>query len=46
MKITEAGLRYSFNASGRSNSESATNRAKSVYSDGTTTVAAKFENFN
>ena len=46
MKIATAGLRYQFDASGRSNSESATNRAKSVYSDGTTTVAAKFENFN
>lgn len=47
MKITEAGLRYSFNASGRSNSESAASRIKCSYTDNNNiTIDAKLENFN
>jgi len=47
MKIAEAGLRYSFNASGRSNSESAASRIKCSYTDNNNvTIDAKLENFN
>ena len=47
MKLSTAGLRFLFDASGRSNSESRTNRAKYSYTnkDGNT-ITAKFENFN
>ena len=47
MKITKSGLRYVFDASGRSNSESAANRVKCVYSvEGAEPITAKFEDFN
>ena len=47
MKIAEAGLRYSFNASGRSNSESAASRVKCSYTDNNNvTIDAQLENFN
>ena len=46
MKISTAGLRYQFDASGRSNGESATNRSSYVYGEGASAIAAKFENFN
>ena len=46
MKIAEAGLRYSFNASGRSNSESEANRVKCTYTNGNTVIDAQLENFN
>jgi len=47
MKIATAGLRFMFDASGRSNSESATNRTKYSYTDNNeNTISASFENFN
>ena len=46
MKIATTGLRYLFDASGRSNSESATNRIKSIYTNNNTTIASKLEGFN
>lgn len=46
MKIADAGLRYSFNASGRSNSESPASRSKCTYRTETTTIDAQLENFN
>lgn len=46
MKITEAGLRYVFNASGRSNSEAAASRIKCAYRNGDTVIDAQLENFN
>ena len=47
MKITTSGLRYLFDASGRSNSESGTNRAKYSYTDkNNNTIEATFTNFN
>ena len=46
MKIAEAGLRYSFNASGRSNSESEANRIKCAYTNNDTVIDAKLEGFN
>lgn len=46
MKITEAGLRYVFNASGRSNSEAAASRIKCAYDNGDSIVDASLENFN
>jgi hypothetical protein len=46
MKIAEAGLRYVFNASGRSNSESPASRIKCSYNNGETTIDAQLENFN
>ena len=46
MKIAKAGLRYVFDASGRSNSESATNRATVVYGEGDNAIRAKLDGFN
>lgn len=47
MKLATSGLRFLFDASGRSNSESATNRIKYSYTDkDNNTISAKFENFN
>lgn len=46
MKIAEAGLRYSFSASGRSNSESEASRTKCTYKKDDVVIDAKFENFN
>ena len=46
MKIAEAGLRYVFNASGRSNSESAASRVKCSYTNNDSTIEAQFDNFN
>ena len=46
MKIVDTGLRYSFNASGRSNSESPANRLKCTYDNGTSVINAQLEDFN
>lgn len=47
MKLSTAGLRFLFDASGRSNSESRTNREKYSYTDkNNNTIEAKFSNFN
>jgi hypothetical protein len=46
MKITEAGLKYLFNASGRSNSESPASRIKCDYNNGAETISASLDGFN
>lgn len=46
MKIAQAGLRYVFDASGRSNSESAANRIKCSYNNGSEVINGIFEGFN
>ena len=47
MKLATANLLYLFDASGRSNSESSTNRVKCNYTtDKGTTISASLENFN
>jgi hypothetical protein len=46
MKIAQAGLRYVFDASGRSNSESAANRIKCSYNNGSEIINGIFEGFN
>ena len=46
MKTITAGLKYAFDASGRSNGESATNRSTYIYGEGADAIKAKFENFN
>ena len=46
MKTITAGLKYAFDASGRSNGESATNRSTCIYGEGANAIKAKFENFN
>ncbi len=47
MKIATGGLRYLFDASGRSNSESPTNRIKSSYTNSNgVTISGQLEGFN
>ena len=46
MKISTAGLKYSFDASGRSNSESNINRSTYIYGEGNDAIVAKFDGFN